>query len=495
MIVFCIILLLTIGVSSCQQVKPVDDEEQQKKVVLCFNNYNPEPYRTPSGSRHIPIPKLLYTDSLGIINEFTPATVGMDTLVLFTKDEFQEFALSYRDFEFIYYPLMASDTILVSMDSLDYPILNSKHHPEYDRIYNINYELRKGNTFQGLEAKTCLGGSWVNIAQNIDLVRKNNWPQIKDYCPLDSLHNMFDNYKQAYRDTMEIFRVEEVIIPTVYDHYQYLLDLKKYESLRFLNEDSTIISKMETHISDKYLKYPSYQEYLSYYIWFVNENIPSIRFEQGGYRDWRITFDEIASSQLPSGSKKMLLNQCLEAIGDGFSAKDLSSYISKYIEITKDSLLPNKLNEQYNLSADANSLLLKDIHGNNTDFDLFLRENRGKIIYVDFWASWCMPCKDEMPHSLKLRKQYADKDVVFVYLAFGDEESKWKEAVKNEGLSDVDNNFFITNSKNSNYLQEIKLRLIPRFIILDKEAKIVALNAPRPSDPEVVNVLNYYLEE
>ena len=108
--------------------------------MLCFNNYNPEPYRTPSKSRYIPIPKLLYTDSLGIINEFTPVTVGMDTLVIFTKDEFQEFALSYRDFEFVYYPLMASDTILVSMDSLDYPILNSKHHPEYDRIYGVNYD-------------------------------------------------------------------------------------------------------------------------------------------------------------------------------------------------------------------------------------------------------------------------------------------------------------------------------------------------------------------
>ena len=262
-----------------------------------------------------------------------------------------------------------------------------------------------------------------------------------------------------------------------------------------LNEDTAFYRQMEPGIADKYIRYPSYREFLDYYLWFLNQHIPTIRKSQGGSNDWRQTFDELSPKTFQPKSKQILLERCIKEIGENFSAQDVNSYLDKYIHITQDILLPNKIRDQYNLSADANQLLLKDIHGKPTNLNILLKKNRGKVIYVDFWASWCVPCREEMPPSAKLRELYKGKDVVFVYLAFKDQESSWKKAVEQEGLSEVPDNFLITNPKNSKILEKLKLELIPRYIIFDKQGNIVEVNAPRPSDQQAATTIDKYLKQ
>jgi len=84
--------------------------------------------------------------------------------------------------------------------------------------------------------------------------------------------------------------------------------------------------------------------------------------------------------------------------------------------------------------------------------------------------------------------------VAFIYLALNDKESSWKKAVEQEGLSEIPNNFFITNSKNSKIVEQLKLQLIPRYIIFDKQGNIVEMNAPRPSDQQVIATIDKYLK-
>ena len=295
--------------------------------------------------------------------------------------------------------------------------------------------MRKGKTHVGVEAKTCLGGSLAHIAKTIDIIRANNWTSlIIDYCPLDSLQSMFDSYKKNYTDTINSFKEQQLISSEIHDRYQYLLKLKDYESRRMLNEDTAFYRQMEPEIADKYIRYPSYREFLDYYLWFLNQHIPTIRKSQGGSKDWRQTFDELSPKTFQPKSKQILLERCIKEIGENFSAQDVNSYLDKYIHITQDTLLPNKIRDQYNLSADANQLLLKDIHGKPTNLNILLKKNRGKVIYVDFWASWCGPCIRQTAVIKDLYKQYADKGLEVIGVAVWDEPEATIEAVKRHDL-------------------------------------------------------------
>lgn len=493
MICICFMLFLAISILSCQQHQAAN-EKCEKNTIVCFNHYHPKPYRTPGGMRHVPMPKVLYTDSAGTLMEYMP-NKDLDTLTFYSTEHFKELGLNYGDYEFNYYPLIQGDTITISQDSIGYPILNSKHHPEYSRIYNMNYELRKGKTHAGLEAKTCLGSDWVRIAEAIDVIRANNWTSlIMDYCPLDSLQSMFDSYKKNYMDTINNFKEQQLISNEIHNRYQYLLKLKEYESRRILNKDTAFYRQMELEVCDKYIHYPSYREFLDYYLWFFNQHIPTIRKSQGGSKDWRRTFDELSPKPFQQKSKHLLLERCIKEIGENFSAQDVNNYLGKYIHITQDTVLFNKIIDKYNLSADTNQLLLKDVSGKPTNLKLLLEKNKGKVIYMDFWASWCVPCREEMIPSTKLRELYKEKDVVFVYMALNDQESSWKKAIEQEGLSEVPNNFLIINSKNSKILEKLKLESIPRYIIFDKKGNIVEVNAPRPSDEQVTTTIDKYLK-
>ena len=53
--------------------------------------------------------------------------------------------------------------------------------------------------------------------------------------------------------------------------------------------------------------------------------------------------------------------------------------------------------------------------------EIRLSDYKGKVVVVNFWATWCSPCRAEMPGFIKLEKKYRDKDVVFIGLAVNDE--------------------------------------------------------------------------
>ena len=86
--------------------------KDEKNIVVCFNHYHPKPHRTPGGVRHVPMPKVLYTDSIGTLMEYMPDK-DFDTITLYSTEHFKELGLNYGDFEFNYYPLMQGDTITI----------------------------------------------------------------------------------------------------------------------------------------------------------------------------------------------------------------------------------------------------------------------------------------------------------------------------------------------------------------------------------------------
>jgi thiol-disulfide isomerase/thioredoxin len=150
------------------------------------------------------------------------------------------------------------------------------------------------------------------------------------------------------------------------------------------------------------------------------------------------------------------------------------------------------LKKRVGLSLTSNELLVKNKEGEEFEFENIINKEN-KILYVDFWASWCAPCRSVMKDAELLRQKYANKDVAFIYLAINDQEEKWLEASLKEKLNDLKHNYIITNSKSSKLLNDLNITKIPRYVIYNKNGKLIYHNAPGPNDRGLIQILDKYL--
>ena len=110
-----------------------------------------------------------------------------------------------------------------------------------------------------------------------------------------------------------------------------------------------------------------------------------------------------------------------------------------------------------------------------------LSDYRGKVVVVDVWATWCAPCKAEIPHLEELEKQMKGRDVVFISVSIDTDHAKWTQFVREKGLGGVQ---LFSNNKGV-IVDDYQLDGVPRFMVFSKQGTTVSTNAPRPSTPEL----------
>lgn len=123
-----------------------------------------------------------------------------------------------------------------------------------------------------------------------------------------------------------------------------------------------------------------------------------------------------------------------------------------------------------------------------------LEKNKGSVIYIDVWATWCGPCKAEMPFSMQLYDMYKQKPVSFVFLCGGDsDEAAWKKVIQQYQLKGRQ---YLLNKIQYKYLcSKFYIKSIPRYILVSKSGKIINANASRPGTEEILVNLDELLKE
>lgn len=134
-------------------------------------------------------------------------------------------------------------------------------------------------------------------------------------------------------------------------------------------------------------------------------------------------------------------------------------------------------------TANLTSTSLYDVDKKVFDFKDITSKH--KVTYVDFWASWCGPCRGEMPASQDLRAAYKDKDVNFVYISLDEDSGDWMNANTKFGLP-AGHSFLIPGSSQSSIPTQFALNSIPRYMLIDSMGNVVNDNAPRPSESGII---------
>ncbi|NIG52361.1 TlpA disulfide reductase family protein [Chitinophaga sp. Cy-1792] len=175
----------------------------------------------------------------------------------------------------------------------------------------------------------------------------------------------------------------------------------------------------------------------------------------------------------------------LNSMGAYKSLDELTTAMAPYQQYFSTPLEKQRYNDyeksirKFNAGEAGYNFIGEDVNGNKVAFN----DLKGKVVVVDVWATWCGPCKAELPHLKHLEEEMEGKNVTFVGASVDEakDKEKWKTFVHDQEMKGTQ--IFMSGWSEVTKFYDIKG--IPRFMVFDQQGKIVTIDAPRPSTPEL----------
>lgn len=482
------------------QLKHIDTSNRNKNIVLIFDHFPPY-LRTAS-----PFPKMTQRDKRSQVTifdnfyqyTFDPAPLKSDTIIFAPQNNHIVLSLLYS------MNLAPFDYILYQGDTITFTFVNNKPYASSkisDKNKRLNYEYERlivnkknlEHTPYDIFKNPILVAKDINdLVNNRQTIKRDYYIQSLSFLKnelsfLDSSKDLKENYPGIFNFFMDKYTYEIAEL----NFEQNKLDPDSLKKILAINK--------YRHINKAYSYFFPFLEMVSEKV--IVKQARVLKSDNGTVIDYRDVYDQVRTwPEISNFYRKHLLYKYLRKIGSLFSSADLQKYLSDFSLLTNDSILIKKIHEEFPSSdnfslGNKDSLYLLDANNNRISFEAFLTSCKGKVVYIDFWASWCVPCRREMKYASKLREAFKNQDVVFIYLSVDKSKNAWIEASNDEGLNTLTHNYIVTNTEKSSFLESIDFGLIPRYLLLDKYGKLVHKNASPPSSEEASRLITGYLSK
>lgn len=368
---------------------------------------------------------------------------------------------------------------------------------------------------KGKKINNCI--SWYN--STFEKVRwgKGNLPDLtvdQFFNRLDSLKDISADLKKYYKDS--VLTDNEITLLDNKSKFQILSFEQEYYFLRYnysiyqkseaLKSGGNYETKIgftpnDVPLDTSFLAYSDYQRMLIFY-WHNKVNLQTSELLIGSndkyYLAPQISDSLIKTNKFPAGMREYVtaynLNYWLNAYGitpvtDSVFADFKQTYIdSKYLPL---------LNTTYkSWLAVAPGSPAPDLEGTTLEGKrISLKDLKGKMIYMDVWATSCRPCVAEIPFSKKLQQQFSNEETIqFVNVSIDSDRSAWEKLLNNDKTW-KGRHMIIDSEKIQEFYKNYKLFGIPSYILIDSSGKIIDIKAPRPSDKTINDIIRKLINE
>lgn len=163
-----------------------------------------------------------------------------------------------------------------------------------------------------------------------------------------------------------------------------------------------------------------------------------------------------------------------------------------WCEIEEYKALVNEIeenNKRIKTGNKAPSFTVEDIDGNTVNLDDFL----GKVVYIDFWATWCIPCINSMHEVEDIAIEYKDEeDVQVIYVSVFDDRGAWEEFLKNKSHDGM--HLFANQSAAQDISINYQMGGVPYYALIDKDGNFIFSREFKGKN-ELINLIDEYLEK